>query len=228
MKCDIKFMCIESRMLNVASVCSQLGLSFSEDVFVDYEMRHNPYYSSAKAFALPMSEGTTHRCVLQDDVDICENFQDALNELVNAYPDAVFSLFCTSKKMNNYPENSVIKTGGQIWGPAVVIPVKYLEAMRQDHELACPSLEHDDVFYSDYCWRHKIPVLTTIPNIVQHLGKDSSLGHSYNFVSPCCNLENPVGRKWENMTSSSLGMPHGVINKEKRTEYYYKSREDLK
>ena len=223
MRCDVKVMCIESRMSRVASVCAQLGLTFKDDVFVDYELRHDPFYSSSQAFALPMMEGITHRCVLQDDVDVCLGFTETINQLVSAYPDAVFSLFCTSKKMREQPESSVVRTGGQVWGPAVIIPVKYLEAMRQDHELACPSLKHDDVFYSDYCWRHKIPVLTTIPNIVQHLGKDSSLGHSYNFVSPCFDLEGAASREWSDRTSVSLGMPRGTVDKGLRTEYYYKT-----
>ena len=176
-QCDYKIMGIPKRMLNVARLCSKLGLTI-EDAVIDHKQEGNPMKTSRRAFTEPIPNGVTHRCVLQDDVDICEGFKELVNTLINRHPDAIFSLYSRKRGNSNIPEGSIVSTGGRIWGPCVIIPIKYLDGIYDKYDSGYEGYIHDDGFYCGYAKWKKIPVLTTYPCAVKLLDEESLLGHT--------------------------------------------------
>ena len=179
-QCDIKIMCVPKRMLNVARLCGKLGLTIL-DAVIDHKQEGNPFNTSRRAFSEPIEEGVTHRCVLQDDVDVCDGFNDMIQELVNRYPDAIWSLYSRKRESTDIQEGSIVSTGGRIWGPGVIIPVKYLYSIYEKYDSGYEGYIHDDGFYCGWAKWKKIPTLTTYPCAVRLMEDDSLLDHTLKF-----------------------------------------------
>lgn len=181
-KCDIKFMAVPFRLANVLKYLGQLGLSYS-DVALDEKCEKKPIKTMLRALRMPHEEDVTHRVIIQDDVELGTHFVKNLDFLCNNYPDDVFSLFIAgkSKKELYKTEDKIIcKTGGGVWGQAVVIPLKYVPYIEEMLTRLDEKWQHDDIFLQ-YCFaKCGIRVLTTIPCIVDHLGKDvSAMEHGW-------------------------------------------------
>ena len=91
MKCDFKIMGVEERIENIKQTVNVLNLSM-DDVFLDKEMRMNHIRSSLDVLRMPVEKGITHRCILQDDIILSDNFSDFVNKLIAIAPDAIYSL----------------------------------------------------------------------------------------------------------------------------------------
>lgn len=200
MKCDIKIMASPKRYAHVLNTCKILGLDIDKDVFFDDRPSGgDAAYTSEKTWSLPFeSDEVTHRCVLQDDVLCCKNFESVLNTIVNQYPEDMFSLFCPSSKMiaikqrSNKPQFVNIKKCG-VYGPAIVVPRNIISRIYVWGRLVAgdSKIVHDDVLFGEYALEHRLRVLTTVPNLVQHLCPTQSLlGYGRESkVSKCFDME---------------------------------------
>lgn len=115
MKCDFKIMGVEERIENIKQTVNVLNLSM-DDVFLDKEMRMNPLRSSLYVLRMPVEKGITHRCILQDDIILSDNFSDFVNKLIAIAPDAIYSLYLFTGYKPYRKEAKILKTGGKIWG----------------------------------------------------------------------------------------------------------------
>lgn len=175
MKCDFKIMAIPSRMTNVHKLMNTLGLSYS-DVFIDVAMSHNPLHSSLQLLEKPFGEGVTHRCILQDDVSLSPGFRDYVDQFIKTRQNSIFSLYVSIKE--TVKKGIILRTGGRIYGPAIIIPRKYIDDIIATAAKVRTSYIHDDGFYSWYAKEHGIEVLTAIPTIVDVNDSKSTLRHS--------------------------------------------------
>ena len=182
-KCDIKIMASPKRYAHVLNACKVLGLDIDKDVFFDDRPGGgHAAYTSEKTWSLPFEDGITHRCVLQDDVLACRNFRDTLERIIAQKPDAVFTLFCPSGKLKEFYEGAErpliveIRRGG-MYGPAIVMPRKYVDAVYDWGRIISGGREilHDDVLFGEFALSHSIKIFTTAPTIVQHICPDRSL-----------------------------------------------------
>lgn len=170
---DIKFMAVPNRLANVLKCLNFLKLRYS-DVALDEKCEKKPIKTMMKALRMPHDETITHRVIAQDDVEFGSKFRDNVSFLINNYPDNVFSLFIagSSKKELYKTEDKIIcKTGGGIWGQAVIIPLKYMSDIEGHLTMLDEKWQHDDIFLQYVFSRLGVKVLTTIPCIVDHLGK---------------------------------------------------------
>lgn len=204
-KCDIKIMGCAARKAKIRELAEKLGLSF-KDCAIDWWMQRNPLWTSMLAFHLPHEEGVTHRLVIQDDIDVAGGLADLANLLVNELPEAVFSLYCQTKKLLQYEDGSIIKTGGAVHGPGIIMPLKYVEDIYNKWQDRCPSYTHDDRLYSRYFNQHKIPVYTTVPNVVKLLDFPSELKHNGMFHDVRADLGDAMRFDWK-VVRGSLGKP---------------------
>lgn len=78
---------------------------------------------------MPVEKGITHLCILQDDIILSDNFSDFVNKLIAITPDAIYSLYSFIGYKPYRKEAEILKTGGKTWGPAMVIPLKYIEGI---------------------------------------------------------------------------------------------------
>lgn len=205
-RCDIKMMGVPERLAHITETSLQLGMGHN-DCYIDYAHAGSPLKTSRGAFSLPVVEGITHRCVVQDDVDFCEDFPAFVNHLVNICPDSIFSLFCGSSKAKSYEAGTIIRTGGCMWGPAVIIPIKYLESIFKELDEYDPNYRHDDCWYAYWAVQHKVKILTTLPTPVNTLPAiDSSMGHNNVCKSHWFEKGNIMQYDWKDLSSKSMGI----------------------
>ena len=191
-KVDVKIMAVKPRRKMVLEMCEQLGLS--EDECVIYDDRPNgggPLYTCRKCWFAPVPNGVTHRVVLQDDLDICDNFVGIMNEIVNVHPEFIFSLYCSRMRFEYAAQGSpyVIIKGRNAWGQGMMMPISYVKPMFDfaDAELGA-DFPYDDGIYAWWAEKEKLEIMTTIPSTIQHLcPNNSTLGY---------NNKNKVSKVW--------------------------------
>lgn len=180
-KCDVKIMAVKPRRDMVLRLCDRLGLSEEECVvYDDRPSGGGPQYTRKKCWYEPVPEGVTHRCVLQDDIDVCDNFVDIMQEIVNTHPEFIFSLFCSRMKFEYALSDSpyVIIKGRNAWGQGMMMPLSFVDPLYAfvDKEL-CPDFPNDDGIYAWWAEQEKMEIMTTIPSTIQHLcPTESTLG----------------------------------------------------
>ena len=127
MKCDIKIMGSPKRILNIEKMRQSLGISI-KDVFLDDRPNGgHAMYTARKTWNLPFADNVTHRCVLQDDLAICEGFVNSVQRIVNKHPDCIICLYNPLdperyKEMHESKNPYTKVIGCDLWGQAVIIP----------------------------------------------------------------------------------------------------------
>ena len=205
MKCDIKIMAVPTRMENVRVLCDKLSLSIQDDVYVDYKMEGKPLKTSRGAYCLPHESDTTHRLVLQDDIEVCNGLTGFCDELVNKYPNAIIALFNSGYGATNAPDNAIFKSNF-LYGPAIIIPLHYLEIMYSFLDRTNPEFSHSDWFYSLFASMYQIPMITLNPVCIRHLKLNSEMGHTGKdrVSSPKVFESNPEIGKYRDLVGTSF------------------------
>lgn len=232
MKFDVKIYGIEERQDNILKNKEILGLSDNDIIILKKEDRVTPqdrfpYKMCKKSFMSPVPEGVTHRVVLQDDVELVPNFRKYIDTVVNTHPDVIFMLTALDfRNKNEYADNlksPYVKVGQFVSGCALIIPVKYIQDMFSWIEMTYPTIwtgyPHEDTTIKIFADRHRIPCLTTVPSLVQHIGD----------VSTCCDYVQPLRTAyfsdWEKANWSSSIVCNSYINVKETKEYLLKEKE---
>ena len=198
MKCDFKIMGVEARIENIKQTMNVLDLS-TDDVFIDKELRMNPLWSSLDVLRMPIKNiYITHRCILQDDIELSPNFKNFVDYLINRFPTEFFTLYSYSGQHPDVTQYGTIFETGKIWGQGVVIPLKYRKDIFDYYEKKIKKdYIHDDGFYSVYANKHGIKILTTMPNAVKMLDSKSHFGHRFGLKSKTFCLIDPLMYDWK-------------------------------
>lgn len=180
MSVEFRIMGIPSRREKfILPMLKHLGLN-EDSVYYDYKMERNPLKSAKRAW-LPESQ-STHVCVLQDDIELCDNFVEIVNICAKKFPNSVFSFYNPRVR----PEERSTETpyvrvkGCGMYGPAIMmpsflIPLVFLWGDKNYGK----DYKHDDTVIGFFCQVNKISVMTTNPSIIQHLGStESALGYN--------------------------------------------------
>ncbi len=211
MKCDFKIMGVEKRVENIKQTINALNLSM-DDVFIDKDMRMNPFWSSLDVLRMPVKKGITHRCILQDDIILANNFSDFVNKLIAIAPDAIYSLYSFTGYKPYRKEAKILRTGGKIWGPAVIIPLKYLGGILALAKSVKEDYIHDDGFYSYFANKNNIEILTTCPNAIQLANGTSFFNHR--FTKTRTFTKNPLIYEWILDKEDSLHVHQNIKDSE--------------
>lgn len=178
---DVRIMAHPSRQKNVERILS--ALSLPEDIvsWDDREHGGDAMYVARKAWTQPIPEGCTHRLVLQDDVDVCDNFLSIAEKVAQNNTNQIVSFFHCEK----YPDDVRYIRTRMLWGCAVMMPVNhvilcwdYIEHIPEQpwYRYAGDILRHDDNCIVAYAVENQIPMINTVPSLVQHIGDDSLVG----------------------------------------------------
>ena len=188
MKLDIKIYGTTKRKEQILKNKELLKLS-DNDVFMIEPDGKWPWVLTKKAFTQPVPEGVTHRLVLQDDAELCPDFLQYANMMINTRPDDVFFLVALDYQekydcVENL-ESPYIKLHRMVQGCAIIMPVKYIKRCFNDLVTMYPGISvgepHEDTAIILWCDKNRIPVTTTVPSIAQHIGDHSSL---FGYVIP--------------------------------------------
>ena len=176
---DIKIVASHQRQEMAENLRDTLGLT-NQDIFYDESTEAgNPYLPVKQTWLLPHEDGVTHRVVLNDDVQVCSGFKQIIEQMAQSHPDCAFSLFTTAfdgESYNNFIiglESPYIHHDWSMWGCAILLPIGIVEECFNyiDAVFGEDALESHGIL--SYLKQKQIPVLSTIPVTVQHIGDDS-------------------------------------------------------
>ena len=177
MKCDVRIMASPKRRAYVKGMLRQLGVDESIVTYDDRPQGGGAMYTARKTWLFPFGSGVTHRCVLQDDLEVAPGFLEAIGRIVGAYPEAIFTLFCPKIDLARLEARGPYCRidGHGVWGQAVIIPKEHIAPLFAWIDRINPAFPHDDTAIGQYAELHDIPVMTTIPGLVQHCCPTESL-----------------------------------------------------
>ena len=135
--------------------------------------------------------------VMNDDAEICKDFIKYCEKIITLHPDHIISLFPfqfrTRRQVRNKARRSPYIATTEVMGLGVIMKKEYIKT----------CLDSWDEKFGDYVnitrWAiaNEIPILTTLPSIIQHIGDDSiqdplrTIGRT-DFFDP-----DPVNENWD-------------------------------
>ena len=154
-----------------------------DESIVTYDIENAPRNAmrNAKATWLKPTK-SDYICVLQDDLLLCDNFKEVAEKCVEQFPASIFSFYQPRLKFEDRsPETPFVKINGfGVYGPANIIPSSLVPLIFHWGDINYgKNFPHDDTVIGFFAKTHDIPVMSTIPCPIQHLGcNDSSLGYN--------------------------------------------------
>ena len=126
--------------------------------------------------SLEAARDGSHHLVLQDDLGLCKDFINSVEELVRVRPKDLIELYTGSKFV------PAVRDRGESWlkkssisGPATIWPRPFIDeflSWQSKHiDQSCP---YDDVRVSIWLMRTSKKAFATVPSLVEHLGWNSS------------------------------------------------------
>lgn len=173
----------------------RLGIP-DELVFID--KNHDGCIPTAKkAWSYPTDKKFV--LVLQDDVELCDNFLQYVNTIVKTQPDAIISLFSLqfTKRisLNKLPKISPYVAVKSASGQGIIMKTEYVEpcvgAWKEE-------IKGDDMNIAAWANENGIQILTTFPTIVQHMGQKSVFDPSRSLGKSEFYDKNPIDVNWDN------------------------------
>ena len=140
-------------------------------------------YTARKTWLHPMPEGATHRLVLQDDVIPCDGLLAICEQIIETQPKAVFALttFTYSIYAQMDPETPYFPVTTPFPACAILFPKEYIEPwLAWCEEGHYPDFRlHDSHMIRLWCMDTGIPVLSTVPQLVDHRDDETLLPYTY-------------------------------------------------
>lgn len=191
MQFDIKLYGVEERMPMINNVANKLDLAVDDIFLDDRPMGGDAFYTSKKALQAEPKYEITHRIILQDDIEVCNNFKQIAAEIITAHPDKIIALFpwdfylkiVTDKNQELAKQTPYIANSKHITGCGFILPYEYIKQYISYAE----AHKNDKDFYEDRAWfnwanENNITILNTIPALIQHLGDDSLVFKDKTFI----------------------------------------------
>lgn len=176
---DIKIVASRQRQEMAETLRDTLELT-DQDIFYDESTETgNPYLPVKQTWLLPHAEGVTHRVVLNDDVQVCTGFKQIIEQMAQSHPDCAFSLFTTAFDGDSYNdfisglESPYIRHDWSMWGCAILLPIGIVEDCFNYIDTVFRQDVYDSHGILSFLKQRQIPILSTIPVTVQHIGDDS-------------------------------------------------------
>ena len=199
-KADIRIMASPKRAERVKLLVEKLGLSDSAVTWDDRPKGGGAMYTARKAWLFPIPDWATHRVVLNDDVLVCDNFLDIVEQIAVTHPDCAVGL-CNFVGRTNYLDLSTpyFRTRSMC-GCGIMLPKSIIEpCMKYIDEFPDSELKKiDDYMISKYCFENKITMLTVLPTIIQHPDDDSLLSVTYSWKRTSKNYDELGRGDWLN------------------------------
>lgn len=178
-KLSICIMTHPKRLNYAKSLFNQLSIYKDINVSIVNDINSEGHSFNGFQAWLNYDLNSTHHLVLEDDVQLCNNFIEKVYEIINVNNNELISLFhiknkqiqLFKEKYNYCPMNRIS------WNQAIILPTKLVIQMfdfiKNDFEY-----KWTDDFLTAFCKEYQIPMLLTIPNLVQHiLPKNSIVGN---------------------------------------------------
>lgn len=136
-----------------------------------------------RAWGEPCKPETTHLAVLQDDIDVVDDFKEIVERITSNFPDAIIAVCEWSLEMRDRKDGTpyVLMKRPNLKGQGIIMPVKYKDAFIRFYHENLEGYQHDDAAIRMFAYMNDIPVVGTIPALGQHLGaSDSAISKNHN------------------------------------------------
>lgn len=165
---DYKIMARHERHENAERLASILGIS-ANDIIYD-KGDNSPLSTAISAWGAPRKGEITHRILLQDDVQICDNFVKICERISVSHPNEVVGFFPYDTLNINFDlNNSPFYDLKVLSGCAIMMPVKYIDAFIE-YAKEKPVENRDNWTLRAFCADNGIRMIQTVPALVQHIG----------------------------------------------------------
>lgn len=182
MKLQTKIYGCHSRDEMIEAYKKELGNDL-DIIYDDRENGGNAYYTIRKALLSPINEDTTHLLALPDDMQLCNNFLEKLEFIVNKFPKKIICLypchFNALKRVYSTPYHRVMTLAAC----GLVFPVQIIKEMIDWIDSCYTKYKGftvdnliDDTAMQAWATDYSVDMITTIPALVQHIGDNSLLG----------------------------------------------------
>jgi hypothetical protein len=171
---DIKIYGVPKRNENIEKLASKLLLSDSDIFYDDRPNGGNALYTALKVYNAPCSPDLTHRIVLQDDIEICNNFRDICNNIIATHPDKIIMLFPVDNAIEDGVDlcelnNTPYLEASMPSGCGYILPVQHMKNFAK----AVHKDAIEDVALFGWARKNNILILNTVPALIQHIGDES-------------------------------------------------------
>ncbi len=127
-------------------------------------------------------DGATHQLVLQEDVQLCRGFADAMHQALRVAPEGAIAFFSHWIMTTSQAVRLTAFVGGSwtpvvdSWSPtqALVLPASLAQQFAGFAERYSED-KPDNVAMADFLAQHELPTYVSIPNLVEHRPTESLL-----------------------------------------------------
>lgn len=220
-KLSTKIYGVKERESMMRALQSQLNLNDEDIFFDDRPFRGMAYYTARKAWMAPFKEEETHRLVFPEDMIVCNNFYDNVYQILQNHPDKVISLLVMNYFKKEWAKNLTTPYTYSYfcYGNGIIIPRQYIRPMiewiDQKYKDKIDFIA-DDIAITEWLQLNKIPIISTVPNLVEHIG-DISIEDERRPIRRSFYFEENPQVDWNNNKIQLLTSPNfsreKIINK---------------
>ena len=167
---SIRIFGVPARMKNISENQKRLGIS-DEFIFID-EKREGCVPTAKRAWSYPTDKEFV--LVLQDDVELCDNFMYYVNRIIHAQPDSIISLYSTQfsrrSSVNRVPKESPYVQTKILTAQGIIMRTEWCKPCVDSWD---DKITGDDTNIAIWADKNNVRILATIPMILQHIGDKS-------------------------------------------------------
>ena len=186
---------VPERIDNIKTIQRMLSLDDSH-IFIDYEHK-GCLWNAKRAWKLKTDKPFV--MVLQDDVELCDNFLYYCNIITGLHPTKIISLFPLqfrySHDVSKIPTVSPYISTSVLSGCGIIMKSDWVEDCISSWS---NDIKGDDTNIQKWADSVGIPILTTIPAILQHKDYDSVFNSERKLGGTVFYSKNPTGVNWRN------------------------------
>ncbi|MGZ6004976.1 MAG: hypothetical protein ACXWLH_02390 [Candidatus Saccharimonadales bacterium] len=172
-------MAVPERAERVSKLLDILGIDESRVVWDNDHNGHLPTWW--RAIDLGLQDQPSYVLIFEDDAEPSRDVIAAVNQLIELYPERVFSLYSNSHQVNKArsQNQSLFKSVRTLSDVAMVYPASWLRELKQDYEQRASEFAGKGADEMRVGLRPMLEVWNTVPSLVEHGGfRQSTLGHN--------------------------------------------------
>lgn len=184
MMVGIKIVGVHERDHMIDEMNRQLQLPAGDIIYDERQGGGYAFPMLKKAWLDPYADEETHRVVLNDDLELCNNFREICEQIAKAQPNSIVSFFTTYLNSSfcdqeiQKIQTPYIRHDVGIFGCAIMMPKDVaIECMEYTNNYY-PDIKFESRAFTQFARERGIPIITTLPGLVQHIGDESLVDQS--------------------------------------------------
>lgn len=184
MMVGIKIVGVHERDHMIDSMNRQLQLPAGDIIYDERPGGGYAFPILKKAWLDPYAEEETHRVVLNDDLELCDDFINICNQIAKAQQNSIVSFFSTYFN-SSYCDQEIqklqtpyVRHDVGIFGCAIMMPKNVAIECMEFTSMNYPDIKFESRAFTEFARERGIPIITTLPGLVQHIGDESLVDQS--------------------------------------------------